>query len=87
MDFILELLAEIFIGGPIEAFFESKNVKDWVKNLIFTIFWLALELFLVYASYNVIRDRETWPICLFCLGGTLLWTRVGFEIWKELRKG
>lgn len=52
MDFLLELVAAIFIEVPLEATMESKRVKTWVKTMVFFLVGNILTVILAFIALD-----------------------------------
>lgn len=91
MDFLLELLTELFIGVPFEAAMESKLVKPWVKRLLIGIVGGAVAALFWLCTVNVLSsgEAETWQaivLLLLSVGWTLLILWACFKGFRNFTK-
>ena len=91
MDFLLELLTELFIEVPFEAAMESKRVKPWVKCLLIGIVGGAVAALFWLCTVNVLSsgEAEAWQaivLLLLSVGWTLLILWACFKGFRHFTK-
>lgn len=91
MDFLLELLTELFIEVPFEAAMESKRVKPWVKRLLIGIVGGAVAALFWLCTVNVLSsgEAEAWQaivLLLLSVGWTLLILWACFKGFRHFTK-